>query len=338
MKDAVGSKNENQNTFENEGKNSVRITSSFAASSSMRPQSVSEQAMSARRPRELIQRLQRDIRSVETASTVDACDRTDSCLSTITTGLEALDQWLPERGYRRGSMVEWLVPGGNSTNFQTVGFGAELLSLQVASRAAARGGSIVVVDPTGEFYPLAARSLGIELHRLVILRGERLEDLYWAIDQSLRCEAVAAVWAAASPQRPRFLVDMDERWQRRFQLAAEAGGSIGLFLRPDRVARQPTWCDVQWRIIPQSLSREVSVAGVPDLLPGQSLPENYWRRLLSIQLLRCRGGRSGQTLHCTLDTRTGEMTRTTALRRVAQRASPQRPVPSAPQALPRQTG
>jgi hypothetical protein len=262
----------------------------------------------------VIQHLQRSIRAVETGQAFSANDQ-DAPSSSITNGLAAMDRLLPEQGYRRGSLVEWLVPGDN-----TAGHGAELLSLQIAQRAAAEGGSIVVVDPAEEFHVPAARALGVELHRLVILRGRNVEDLYWSIDQALRCEAVAAVWAAASPVVPRFLTDMDERWQRRFQLSAEAGGGIGLFLRPERVARQPTWCDVQWRVLATSRGQEQPWM-VPDLLPGQQLPENYWQRPISLQLLRCRGGSAGQSVHFNLDTRSGKLTVDVTRRRAGTRAA-----------------
>ncbi len=264
-----------------------------------------------------IEQLKRQIRHVELGLEHDDAEQQTPAISG---GCEAINRLLPAHGYLPGSLIEWLVPGSNA-----IGYGAELLSLQLAQRAAASGGAIVIVDPANEFYPPAARGLGIELDRLVIVRGKKLDDLYWSIDQALRCEAVAAVWAAATPALPRFLVDLDERWHRRFQLSAEASGSFGLFLRPDRVARQPSWSDVQWRILPQKGSglfdSDLSSAGDRQrdgqtfrINPFAELPADYWQRPISLQLLRCRAGRTGPTVHLNFDTRSGVITSDAARR------------------------
>lgn len=245
-----------------------------------------------------VEQLRRQIRQVETGRALEESELVMS--GAISSGLVAMDQLLPDGGYLRGTIVEWLVP-----DEQTMGFGAEILSLQIAQRAAESGGVIVVVDPGQEFYPLAARSLGVSLERLVILRGGRLKDLYWSIDQALRCEAVAAVWAAATIRRPEFLVDLDDRWQRRFQLSAEVGGTLGLWVRSDRVARQPTWSDVQWLVKRTGRSQQDAQRWSRDSVDLWSLPEEHWQRPVSVQLLKCRGGRAGQTLHLNLDSRTG---------------------------------
>ena len=84
---------------------------------------------------------------------------------------------------------------------------------------------IVLVDTFGDFYPPAVCRYGIALDRLIVVRPKSEKDAFWAIDQSLRCSAVAAVVAS--------LRHLDERLSRRLQLAAESSGCIGLILRPD---------------------------------------------------------------------------------------------------------
>jgi hypothetical protein len=64
---------------------------------------------------------------------------------------------------------------------------------------------------------------GVPLDRLVVLRPQNARDAFWAVDQSLRCSAVAAVIAPLSR--------LDERASRRLQLAAESSGCLGLVLR-----------------------------------------------------------------------------------------------------------
>jgi hypothetical protein len=275
--------------------------------------------------------LQQQIRQVELGSRGLETDDTGGSRG-FSSGLPAIDRLLPEGGYLPGTLVEWLVPGRGG---RTAGFGVEWLALQVARRAMQDGGTLVVVDPANEFYPLAARQAGIHLEQVVILRGERLDDLYWSLDQALRCEGVAAVFAAATSARPRFLVDLPERWHRRFQLSAEAGGALGLFIRPSSVARAPSWSDIQWRLIMQSppsgtdesLCREkwtgVAAGGGDRQGLGVGLPADYWWRPMSLQLVKCRGGRTGPTVHFNLNTRTGELQSATELvRKIPSVANP----------------
>jgi len=82
---------------------------------------------------------------------------------------------------------------------------------------------LVLVDSLGDFYPPAMCRYGIPLDRLVVLRPQDARDAFWAVDQSLRCSAVAAVIAPLSR--------LDERASRRLQLAAESSGCLGLVLR-----------------------------------------------------------------------------------------------------------
>ena len=237
-----------------------------------------------------LERLRGQIRGVETA-----CRAKDP--ATISSGVPAIDSLLPGGGYARGSLVEWLAPAA--------GCGAEWLALQLARRAAADGGAIVIIDPRRDFYPPAAVALGLRLEQLVIVQGRRGDDLYWAIDQALRCTAVAAVWAAgslgaASSNADPFLGNIDERWLRRFQLSAEQSGALGIFVRHISVARQPTWCDIQWRVATPRLGSDSRIG---DDSQGELRP-------ISLQLLKCRGATSaGQTLDLELDTRSGELRR-----------------------------
>ncbi|HMP78310.1 MAG TPA: hypothetical protein PKD54_02550 [Pirellulaceae bacterium] len=242
--------------------------------------------------RETIDRLRKEIRSVEVAP--QRC----AAAAVVSTGLDALDRLLPDQGYPRGALVEWLSA--------TPGCGAELLSWWTAVRAAQKGDVIVVVAPQREFYPPAAAACGADLAQCVVVQPATDTDAYWAIDQALRCPAVAAVWSAAS-LRPRdhrqagFLERMDERWLRRFQLAAEAGGTLGLFVRPVSEARRPHWCDVRWLISPrrgQQMERETIQAHAED--------PSAWRAI-DLQLLKCRGGVSGVQFSLALNVFTGQM-------------------------------
>jgi protein ImuA len=278
---------------------------------------------------ELLQRLREGIRQVETAGRASLYDN-----RVLSGGVVALDQLLPDGGYAPGSIVEWLAP--------TTGCGAELLGLLLA-RAAAGGtpalprgplakaraeassldaaarqspgrdpGVIVIADPARNFYPPAAFRLGLRPDQLILLQHPREEELYWAIEQALRCSAVAAVYAAAdlgsSSRQSFFGNNLDPRWLRRFQLAAEQGGGLGIFVRPARVANRPTWADLQWRVSLDALS----LSGNDTLLSDQRISDARTVEAtvpLQVQLLRCRGRTAGESIALQLNLQTGEVRR-----------------------------
>jgi hypothetical protein len=220
-------------------------------------------------------------------------------------GGPTLDALLPHGGLRPGTLVEWVCDARRS--------GANLLAMIAAASVLGHESStnrpLVVVDGLGDaigktlgsganstsesFYPPAAISLGIAAESMVIIRKQRGHtrgDLIWAIDQSLRSGAVAAVYAEIGDW-------LDPADARRLQLAAEAGGAVGLFVRPTGLpsaanrststrsaatrsaanrstanpsaATRASFADVRWIVSP---------------LPG------HGGRRLRVELDRCRGG------------------------------------------------
>jgi protein ImuA len=145
----------------------------------------------------------------------------------LATGLPALDCLPPGSGFACGAVHEVLSEGGS----------ALLLPLLIAREAAKRGW-VVWCDLLGEFYPPAAAALGIELSRLLILRPSNAQEETWAATECLRCNGVSA--CVASTKTLSFLQ------ARRFQLAAERGGGIGLLLRPAEAVSQPYAAVTRW--------------------------------------------------------------------------------------------
>ncbi|MBL9123278.1 MAG: hypothetical protein JNG90_06565 [Planctomycetaceae bacterium] len=168
----------------------------------------------------------------------------------ISSGCVGLDRLLPAQGFRRGSLVEWVgLPGS----------GATTLALVAAREASRNGGAVVVVDPLRRFYPPAAASLGIELEKLILVRPGNPRDQQWALTQTLGCRAVAAVlcW----PER------LESRVGRRWQLAAEQGGSLGLLVSRPRGDEGNAWSEMRLRV--------------------EGLPTSGWRRW-RVEVLRSR--------------------------------------------------
>ena len=158
-------------------------------------------------------------------------DRADQAV--VSTGIPALDALLPHQGMLRGTLTEWI--SGRA------GAGAMTLAVQ-AAREARQTGPVMVVDPLHCFHAPAAGLMHLSLDSLVLVRPRSRNDALWAIEQALRCSAVDVVLISMSAPSAREC--------RRLQLAAEAGGSVGLLVRPGVDRGPSTWADVRLQVEP----------------------------------------------------------------------------------------
>ncbi|MGQ9366880.1 ImuA family protein [Azospirillum sp. ST 5-10] len=179
-------------------------------------------------------------------------------------GLADLDAALPDGGLPLGCLHEVAAadPGAGTA------FAAVLLARLVA---VGRGPAVWIVRGRDLHAPgLAAYGLGPE--RLIAVRARRDAEALWAMEEALRCRALAAVLGEVGT--------VDLTASRRLQLAAEAGGVTGLLLPRDARPGAASAAVTRWRI-----------AAVPSVCrpgePGVGAP--CWRA----ELLRCRGGRPG---------------------------------------------
>jgi len=210
----------------------------------------------------------------------------------VSSGCPALDRILPENGFRSGTLVEWLScgPGDGAATlaFRTA---VEALHASTASRGrpVPDGRVVVVLDPSGEFYPPAAIAQGIDPPRLIVVHPGNQADHLWALDQALRCPAVAAVvaWPDGAIKSVRLNGKLDGRAFRRLQLAVEQGSGLGLLVRPAALRGEPSWADVRLLVEPLPCAQ---MGTVP-----------YVARRLRIVLLRCRGGRGERTIEVEMD-------------------------------------
>jgi protein ImuA len=233
----------------------------------------------------------------------------------ISLGIPAFDQLLPgqeQRGIGRGTLVEWL--------WTAEGSGAGTLALRAARRICAMEPvrdtiverekdqtapslhspatdtmsvvqrerdqtALVVIDPCGEFYPPAAIACGIDLARLILVQPGNRPDRDWALDQTLRSAGVGAVWC--------WLDEADSRSLRRWQLAAEAGGAVGLLLRPESAREEPSFADVRLLVESAGLGLSLGKVGGP--------------RRVRVEVLRARGTSGGGSVTLEIDDETGDV-------------------------------
>lgn len=206
----------------------------------------------------------------------------------LSSGIEPLDRLLGQARSNRsvsrggllpGTLVEWLSPGSGS--------GAQGLALKAAASACrlVPGTAVVVIDPRGEFYPPAAAGRLVPLERVLVLRPQRSADVLWALEQALRCPGVAATFCPIDRA--------GDKTFRRLQLAAEAGGGLGLLLRPARAAGDCCWADVRLLV--------------------QPLPGGHSTRKVRLEILHVRAGKSGGTVELEIDDETNHVSVAPAL-------------------------
>jgi len=144
-----------------------------------------------------------------------------------------------------------------------------------ATLLARTGGTVFWIGAGGDgmvAWPQGLAPFGLDPARLVLVRAACPSDALWAMEEVLRCPAVTgAVLAlgAGGDGGP------DLTATRRLQLAAEAGGALGLLLRPDGAFIPQTATTSRWRVGPLGTAEE--------------LEDPCWR----LELLRMRGGRPG---------------------------------------------
>lgn len=213
----------------------------------------------------------------------------DESKSVISWGCDELDQFMPGGAVQPGMIVELL--------YGQRGSGAGSLAMHCAKQAVTQQqGPLVVVDRGSRFYPPAAVARGIESRDLIVIRpsderrgGMSAAEEIWALDQALRCPGVAVVTA--------WMDKIDPNAYRRLQLAAEAGQTLALLIRPERVRAFPTWADIQLQVDP---TRSIATNGMDArpahaavslnaLGPGTHVSVSNENRFVQITLLRQRG-------------------------------------------------
>jgi hypothetical protein len=173
-------------------------------------------------------------------------------------GFAELDALLPGGGWPVGAIAELLsdVPG----------IGELGLVMPALARLAQAGRHIAWICPPYLPYAPGLLQCGLPLDRVLIVRTDGLQQSLWAAEQALRCPAIGAVlgW-------PEHIIDKNIR---RLQLAAEAGGSLGILYRPRKAAQEHS---------PAALRLQLT-AGTPDGI--------------AVEIHKSRGGRAGQRLLC----------------------------------------
>ena len=178
----------------------------------------------------------------------------------ISTGFEALDERLPDRGWPVGALSEVLVRTLGSCELALV-----LPALAALTRA---GREVALVGPARLPYAPGLAGRGVDLGRVLMVRGTSGEEQAWAAEQSLRSGVCAAValWSRR----------LDARTVRRLQLAAQKGRACG------------------W------LFRTLGASAAPSPAPVRLVAEPNLRGM-RVEVRKCRGGHSGSVFNLTFE-------------------------------------
>ena len=143
-------------------------------------------------------------------------------------------------------------------------------------------------------WPPGLARCGLVPANLILVRAERWPDALWAMEEALRCPAVTGAVLALAWEANRQAGDgrLDLTATRRLQLAAEAGGALGLLLRPDTAHPAPTAAVTRWRVGPLRTAQA-----------GTGLDDPRWQ----LELLRARGGTPGGPWAVTWHAATGRL-------------------------------
>lgn len=174
---------------------------------------------------------------------------------TLPLGVAEIDAALPGGGLALGRAHELDIPDPE-TAAAAAGFLAVILA-----RLAEERGAIVWIAKGRTLYAPGLLPYGLQPENIIFAQARNDGDALWAMEESLRCKALAAVVGEAG--------DAGLIATRRLQLAAESS-LVTAFLLRHTPKQRPSACDTSWQINPA---------------PGGS-----WQ----VKLVRARGGRPGQ--------------------------------------------
>lgn len=137
---------------------------------------------------------------------------------TVASGFAALDELLPGGGWPQGALTEIVLPHH--------GIGELRLVLPALARLSRGDRWIAFIAPPYIPFAPALTTAGVELSRLLLVHPRTRDEHLWAIEMSLRAGACAAVLAWP----PVIAVSQLRRWQ----LAAETGGTISVLFQRRR--------------------------------------------------------------------------------------------------------
>lgn len=155
--------------------------------------------------------------------------------ASVPSGFMELDAALPGGGWPRAALTELVL--------EREGIGELRMTLPALARLQAEGRSIVWVAPPYRPYAPALAAAGIDLARLIVVRGCTGSEALWAYEQALRAPECGAAFG--------WMQSHEERVLRRLQVAAREGRTWGVLWRRPGQRASATAAPLRLALAPQ---------------------------------------------------------------------------------------
>jgi protein ImuA len=193
-------------------------------------------------------------------------------------GAPALDAALPGGGLARAALHEVRPERTQWDDGAAAGFASVILGrLQAAVQ-----GRVLWIARRGDLYPPGLRGFGVDPDRLMLARADDDAGVLWALEEALRCPALAGAVGEVGA--------LDRTAARRLQLAAEAGGVLGIALLRRRVAahgrREPSAAATRWQVGALASAQGGGKQRYGHVTRPEGTADSRWH----LELQRCRGG------------------------------------------------
>lgn len=182
-------------------------------------------------------------------------------------GLGMMEDSFPGKVFAKGAVHE-LISNTSEEATCTSGFISVVLGKLIQNKGYCLWISTV---PRRSIFPTALRAFGIDPERILFVDAGRTKDTLWAIEESLKCDVLAAVVGEIS--------ELNFNDSRRLQLAVEKSRVTGFIHRFRPKTENAVACISRWKIKP--------VASLPGETPGVGF--SRWH----VELLKVRNGQTG---------------------------------------------
>jgi protein ImuA len=220
-------------------------------------------------------------------------------------GAPAIDEVLPGGGLARAGVHELLPERTAWDDGPAAGFALALAGRLMASSQ----GPVLWIARRGDLYAPGASAFGVDPDRLLTARAGNDAGVLWAMEEALRCPQLVGVVGEIG--------QLDRTAARRLQLAAEAGGVMGVTLLRRRVVprgrQDPSAAATRWRVGARPAQPDGERNG--DRGGGASTPGGG-RACWHLELVRARGGHPAD-FEVEWDHATGDFALAAALRDAA---------------------
>ena len=208
---------------------------------------------------DIIRQLQKDILLLQGFKRVTTND-------TIQIRLGPIDTAFPNGSFPLAAIHEFINEGIESTA-TTNGFISFLISSLMI-----KGDPCLWISSSGNVFPPALKSFGVEPDKIIFVNVHREKDILWVMEEALKCEGLAAVVGE--------IKEIGFTESRRLQLAVEKSKVTGFIIRNQPRNLHVNTCVSRWKVTPL-------ISGSENNLPGIGFPR--W----NVELLKIRNGKPG---------------------------------------------